>query len=366
MSRIQDIQSYVNGIISTIPDSQARETAAAHTFGVAQFGSLIALKRGLDPELACISGLLHDVYAYRTGSYMAHSESGADMVRVALRKMGFPDEDKKIICSAIYHHASKDLVHDDYDEILKDADVLQPFMNEGCARVSIRAQRRLDHLLEELDIPGNPHAMVFGSASSDLSSAFSRAAMADIAGKLAEKKVCGSKSDNDFLQIIQYFPEESAFDELTYAWCAAFIYHCAVSAGLYLSIRHKSAAYARFACVRAWLEWGQDNGFCFYEKDGFIPSKGDIVIYDNIIPPENKPASILWCDHTGIVLAADTAFVTVAEGNVGNMNVAGIVLRRRNEHIGCYLRIPEDYVYDGWKYDYKTGKVRLDLFGDKR
>jgi len=43
---------------------------------------------------------------------------------------------------------------------------------------------------------------------------------------------------------------------------------------------------------------------------------------------------------------------------VNNQNVSGVVERARDKHIGCFVRIPEDYVYDGWKIDYKTGKPR--------
>lgn len=35
-----------------------------------------------------------------------------------------PDE-KELICTAIYNHSDKSVVHDSLDEILKDADVMQ-------------------------------------------------------------------------------------------------------------------------------------------------------------------------------------------------------------------------------------------------
>ena len=41
------------------------------------------------------------------------------------------------------------------------------------------------------------------------------------------------------------------------------------------------------------------------------------------------------------------------------MFVSGIVSRRRDDTIGCYIRIPEEYSYDGWKIDFKTGEVRI-------
>jgi len=37
----------------------------------------------------------------------------------------------------------------------------------------------------------------------------------------------------------------------------------------------------------------------------------------------------------------------------------GIHGRKRDDTIGCYLRIPNDYAYDGWKTDYKTGEMKI-------
>ncbi len=51
--------------------------------------------------------------------------------------------------------------------------------------------------------------------------------------------------------------------------------------------------------------------------------------------------------------------MSVAEGNVGNRNVSGIVERKRDGTIGCYIRIPENYQYDGWKIDFKTGEIKI-------
>lgn len=111
--------------------------------------------------------------------------------------------------------------------------------------------------------------------------------------------------------------------------------------------------------MKGWLQWGTTNGFCHYEKDGFTPRRGDIVIYNNIIRPEDKYPNSSPYDHMGIVLACDSDELLVAEGNVGNKNVSDIVRRRRGDTIGCYIRIPEDYSYDGWKIDLKTGEIRV-------
>jgi len=50
--------------------------------------------------------------------------------------------------------------------------------------------------------------------------------------------------------------------------------------------------------------------------------------------------------------------ISVAEGNIDNNSLSEIVTSNRDITIRCYVRIPNDYVYYGWKYDYKTGEIR--------
>ena len=123
-----------------------------------------------------------------------------------------------------------------------------------------------------------------------------------------------------------------------------------------------SICYSRFNSVRGWYDWGIENGFCYYEKDGFVPARGDIVIYNNIVPIEHKEENNAWHDHIGIVLSLDGNSLMVAEGNADNKNASDIVKRKRDNTIGCYIRIPNDYVYNGWNIDYKTGETRIVSF----
>jgi hypothetical protein len=62
----------------------------------------------------------------------------------------------------------------------------------------------------------------------------------------------------------------------------------------------------------------------------------------------------LWHDHIGIVLSCESEFLVVAEVNINNQNVSRVIKRKRDNTIGCFLRIPDDYKYDGWKCDYMT------------
>jgi len=49
--------------------------------------------------------------------------------------------------------------------------------------------------------------------------------------------------------------------------------------------------------------------------------------------------------HIGIVLACDNEELTVAEGNIDNKNVSGIMTRKRDDTVGCYLTAPIYYIY---------------------
>lgn len=360
MDRKELVQVYVDEIFSGMEDDK-RIVSFHHTAGVALLCVLLAKKRGLDAELAYIIGLLHDVYPPKGGKRVFHAVNGAEMVRVAFKnelKGLFTDEEQMLIRSAIFHHSDKAHVHDEYDEILKDADLLQHWL--WSLKDEEYLSKRVVDLQKELGLPISE--LPEEKPNRFLKSEFSRAAFAQLAEQLASKPVCGDDTDEYFMNIIRYFPEKTAFDELKNAWCAAFVFHCAIIAGLKLPIRYAPTANTRFACVEAWLEWGQNTGFCHFEKDGFIPERGDIVIYNNIIPAENKPENCPWYDHIGIILAVNENTLTVAEGNVNNQNVSGIVERARDGHISCFVRVPEDYVYDGWKVDYKTGKLRQEEY----
>jgi len=355
------VMDYVNNIFDHIGDAENKRAAYIHSYGVSQCCALLGAKRGLDLELATVIGLLHDAYSYKTGFTAWHSHNGAEMARVAFKRSlaGLFSEDEQIIMeSAIFHHSDKEHVHDVYDELLKDSDILQhlPFETTyGWAN-----GQRLLRVMREFSLP-IPKISILPKESAK-TNLFIQSQVADIAETLAAKKITGEKTNADYMKIIRYYPEETAFDELKNGWCAAFVYHCCLEAGLSLPIRvpitAKKVANCRFAGVGAWYEWGMENGYCHFEKDGFTPECGDIVIYNNIIPNEDKPKNSAWHDHIGVIVSFEDDSLMVAEGNAGNKNISDIINRKRDDKIGCYIRIPKDYAYDGWKIDFKTGEIK--------
>ena len=62
------------------------------------------------------------------------------------------------------------------------------------------------------------------------------------------------------------------------------------------------------------------------------------------------------------MLSCEGDMIIAAEGNADNENKSAIVKRNRLEKIAGYIRINNDYTYEGWKFDYKTGKYRAEPY----
>ena len=97
----------------------------SHMYGVARFCTLLAMKRNLNAEIATTCGMLHDIYYMTGGSSDDHALNGAVQTKDILKGMNaYNDEEIKIICAAVLNHSEKKAVHGPYDELLKDADVM--------------------------------------------------------------------------------------------------------------------------------------------------------------------------------------------------------------------------------------------------
>ena len=153
MSRIKELQTRVHGVLEEIGDNDRRARAAAHLHAVAMAATMLAMKRGENAELAAMAGLLHDLYAYASGSYDNHAELGADYARALLDGMAVTTPaETEIICSAIRRHDSKADVDAPMDEILKDADVLHHTLGDPTKAVKAHEQARFAALCAELGL----------------------------------------------------------------------------------------------------------------------------------------------------------------------------------------------------------------------
>ena len=153
MSRIKELQKEVYQILDKMDDSEKRAKAIAHLHGVSLAAVMIAKKRGQNAELAAMAGLLHDLYAYDSGSYDDHAHLGAEYSRKFLNKIGLTTpEETDIICTAIWHHDSKAETDSPMDELLKDADVIDHSLNDPTKEVKENEKARYAKLCEEFGI----------------------------------------------------------------------------------------------------------------------------------------------------------------------------------------------------------------------
>ena len=152
MSRIKDLQKKVYHVLEkNINDADKRAKAVAHLHGVALAAAILAKKRGENAELATMAGVLHDLWAYKSGSYDDHAHLGAEYARKVLGEMTTPEE-TEIICSSIYHHDSKAEVDAPMDEILKDADVIDHSLADPTKEVKEHELARFSKLCEEIGL----------------------------------------------------------------------------------------------------------------------------------------------------------------------------------------------------------------------
>ena len=160
MSRIKDLQKRVHKILKeNMDDHQKRAGAIAHLHGVSLAAVMIAKKRGEDAETAAMAGLLHDLYAYKSGSYEDHAHKGSDYARKVLEDLGITTkEETDVICSAIWHHDSKDCIDSPMDEVLKDADVIHHSLADPAKEVKAHEKARYEKLCREFGFDHQEYA----------------------------------------------------------------------------------------------------------------------------------------------------------------------------------------------------------------
>ena len=124
-----------------------------HLYSVARYCSLLALKRNLNPELAMTSGMLHDIYRVTDNIAENHDVMGAKRATEILKAMIlYNDEEIAIISTAISRHCDKSSIHEPYDEILKDADVLSHCFYNPDFPIDKGEVERYKNVLDELGL----------------------------------------------------------------------------------------------------------------------------------------------------------------------------------------------------------------------
>ena len=153
MDRIETVRQIVDKIVLDMTDHEERRCAYLHLYGVSQACALLSIKRKDNVELAVIAGMLHDIYSYANMDSQDHAHKGAVMARNILDSLSlFGEEEKNLICSAIYNHSDKSNVHGSLDEILKDADVMQHVLYNPLFEIKQHEQKRYNSLKIELGL----------------------------------------------------------------------------------------------------------------------------------------------------------------------------------------------------------------------
>lgn len=126
-----------------------------HVYGTAYLCAAIAAARGLNPKLAFIIGLLHDTGRIPTDiGDGGHGPKGAELVRKLLGDTGrFTGDELDIICRAIHNHSNKKDIGTEYEEVVKDADVVERiFIMKDRYESNKKKRKRLKSTLSELGI----------------------------------------------------------------------------------------------------------------------------------------------------------------------------------------------------------------------
>ena len=153
MNRLEKICKIVDNILLEQPNLEERRCGYIHLYGVSSNCSLLALKRGVNIELCAISGMLHDISSYKTGYSIDHAKLGSIEARKILNELNcFSLEEIDTICSSIFNHSNKQDIGNVYEEILKDADVLQHYLYNTNFLINENEKYRLSMLFAELGI----------------------------------------------------------------------------------------------------------------------------------------------------------------------------------------------------------------------
>lgn len=153
MNRVESVRQVIDEILRQQPDVEERRCGFVHLYGVAQACAMLALWRGLDPELCTIAGMLHDIWSYKSGDPMDHAELGSVEAQRIMSELGcFSEAETAAVGAAIAHHSDKDGVHGELDELLKDADVLQHHLYNTSLEPLQHMKPRLAAILDELGV----------------------------------------------------------------------------------------------------------------------------------------------------------------------------------------------------------------------
>ena len=153
MNRIEQVRKTVDNILLDMTDNEERRCAYIHLYGVSQACALIAQKRKINVELAVIAGMLHDISSYATMDSNDHAHKSSVMAKDILKSLDlFSENEIDLIGMTIYNHSDKSTVHNELDELLKDADVMQHILYNPLFEIKPKEQHRFNNLVSEFEL----------------------------------------------------------------------------------------------------------------------------------------------------------------------------------------------------------------------
>lgn len=109
-------------------NSEDRSFEVRHTRSVEENAVSLAVKRGLDSDVASLIAVLHDMGRIKNGIYgKGHAAEGAVIAKTILTKFNVSKKHISVICRAISNHSKKRKIQDEYSELIKDADSMTRF-----------------------------------------------------------------------------------------------------------------------------------------------------------------------------------------------------------------------------------------------
>lgn len=137
MNRVEELRKTIDQILHKNKDIESKRCSFIHLYGVSSICCLIALRRNLDPEIALAIGMLHDISSYVANDPTDHDKhSKVEAEKILKGSTLFSLEEMTIITQAVGNHRDKQNIHDQYDELIKDADVLQHFLYNSSLPIS--------------------------------------------------------------------------------------------------------------------------------------------------------------------------------------------------------------------------------------
>lgn len=166
------VERYVVDLLlnSDLPDSKRDSSICwelKHQSNTAQFARILALKRGLPVDICAVGLLFHDINSIVHGKYKNHAREGTPIAMDIIEEIGdFTGEELDQIKRIIRNHSDKHKWTDDpFQEIGKDADVLDCFLYDGAFDYYLGHKplpifkeylKRAKKVWKELGIPEDP------------------------------------------------------------------------------------------------------------------------------------------------------------------------------------------------------------------